>query len=306
MNGVQRVALQAQSGVRPVIEDLDELAMTLGFDNVVVKTPRAEVKLRSGVWAQIPLIIECIIQETDYRVVIFFNKGYPGVKPSLYVLRTEDKSCEFNSTINCFEPPKSFVEGRTNELNDFLEEIFDDHSRYMVKLIQYARSVWSRGDDVQEVTIESAGEMDTLLIEEGVERDTVVSEGKKLVSYRCRNCRLHLFTSDQIESHGQKEVDDSNTDSISSKGMKRKECKSLYLSEAPDWLSLESEGKVLCPNLKCQSKLGCWSWTGSPCSCGIWQCPNFQFTPSKIDSNVANSSAVIRSIQPVSEIEFHS
>lgn len=40
-------------------------------------------------------------------------------------------------------------------------------------------------------------------------------------------------------------------------------------------------GKINC--IKCNSKIGQWSWTGLQCSCGAWVVPAFQITKTKVD-----------------------
>ena len=55
MDGVSIAKMQEAMGVREIVEDVDLLRMMLGFDNVVVLTPKVEVRLRSAEKAQIPL-----------------------------------------------------------------------------------------------------------------------------------------------------------------------------------------------------------------------------------------------------------
>lgn len=98
MNGAERVVLQEQSGVRPIVQDIDELSIHLGFDNVRIVTPKVEVRLRSGAWGQIPMQIECWIPLTELRVSISFTKGYPKEHLVVYVLSRMDKSPGFNAT----------------------------------------------------------------------------------------------------------------------------------------------------------------------------------------------------------------
>ncbi|EGG01571.1 uncharacterized protein MELLADRAFT_117771 [Melampsora larici-populina 98AG31] len=66
-----------------------------------------------------------------------------------------------------------------------------------------------------------------------------------------------------------------------------KDCSS-YFVEPLSWMSKvlekgESMGKIVCPNLKCNSKLGCFDWAGVQCSCGAWITPGFQISRSKVD-----------------------
>lgn len=34
-----------------------------------------------------------------------------------------------------------------------------------------------------------------------------------------------------------------------------------------------TEGKINCPNKKCNAKLGNYDWAGVKCSCGVWVTP---------------------------------
>ncbi|KCV71961.1 hypothetical protein H696_01370 [Fonticula alba] len=43
------------------------------------------------------------------------------------------------------------------------------------------------------------------------------------------------------------------------------------------------QGKIACPNAKCQTKLGGFSWIGHQCPCGDWVAPAFMLNRSKVD-----------------------
>ncbi|KAH9810987.1 protein-tyrosine phosphatase-like protein [Melampsora americana] len=65
------------------------------------------------------------------------------------------------------------------------------------------------------------------------------------------------------------------------------ECSS-YFVEPLSWMSSVLEkgelmGKLICPNSKCNSKLGSFDWAGLQCSCGAWITPGFQISRSKVD-----------------------
>ena len=42
----------------------------------------------------------------------------------------------------------------------------------------------------------------------------------------------------------------------------------------------------MCPNAKCDAKLGAWSWAGLQCSCGTWVAPSFSIHRNKVDEVV--------------------
>jgi dual specificity phosphatase 12 len=43
------------------------------------------------------------------------------------------------------------------------------------------------------------------------------------------------------------------------------------------------EGRLECPNPKCQAKIGSYAWQGNKCSCGIWICPAFSLQKARVD-----------------------
>ncbi|KZW02037.1 dual specificity protein phosphatase 12 [Exidia glandulosa HHB12029] len=65
------------------------------------------------------------------------------------------------------------------------------------------------------------------------------------------------------------------------------ECSGYFL-EPLDWMRsfLDEglvEGKIICPNPKCSSKLGSYAWAGVKCACGEWVTPGFCIHRSKVD-----------------------
>ncbi|GHP05245.1 hypothetical protein PPROV_000399700 [Pycnococcus provasolii] len=105
---------------------------------------------------------------------------------------------------------------------------------------------------------------------------------------RCRKCRQLLATNQHVVSHdvgkGFKQTKRGGANATSSGG--EPECTSLYV-EPMRWMDQEAladrAGVLLCPNPKCQTRLGDFDWAGSTCSCGAWVTPAFQIKMSKID-----------------------
>lgn len=62
-------------------------------------------------------------------------------------------------------------------------------------------------------------------------------------------------------------------------------CSSYFLEETQPWMDDDAlaEGKIRCPNLKCQARIGSFDWAGSQCSCGTWVTPSIKLTKSRID-----------------------
>lgn len=61
-------------------------------------------------------------------------------------------------------------------------------------------------------------------------------------------------------------------------------CSSVFVCDAPAWATLPAanEGRLSCP--KCTARIGSFSWSGAPCSCGRWVTPAFQFQLSRVDA----------------------
>lgn len=116
------------------------------------------------------------------------------------------------------------------------------------------------------------------------------------VYYTCRRCSKKLFDRNQVLHEGTSgQKSDADADGVS----KVKEawghsnssyslgvggvCSSVFLTEAPEWAEnlIGNDGRFSCPN--CKSRVGSFSWSGCPCSCGKWVTPAFQFQLSRID-----------------------
>ena len=281
--------------------------MYLGFDEVHVKTPKAEIKLRSGEIPAIALQIECLFND-KYRLVVFYNKGYPSVEPTLYLLDSSlgDKSCTFNPKRNAFDPPTTYQVDLTQDIMEKMKDIHastDVDRRYMLDVIKDVREKlctdanlnisgksnndgdYDGGDNIEDIKIEDlqVGESDNTK-DEGLEMNR--EKHQSVFMYKCKMCRCPLFSSEMIDEHDNKEQGEIDRKSVfnvcDSFGNKR--CQNIFLSQTPEWLQLDGfAGKIICPNKKCSSKLGNWSWGGSACSCGIWQCPSFQITSGRVD-----------------------
>ncbi|KAF1313568.1 hypothetical protein FI667_g17229, partial [Globisporangium splendens] len=107
--------------------------------------------------------------------------------------------------------------------------------------------------------------------------------------YACKLCRKVLFTSDDLYDHApqqqqiamRKKVKD-----VKVNGTTRMEsCSSYFLEETLPWMDQDGldEGKIRCPNLKCQSRVGSFEWSGTQCSCGTWVTPSIKITKSRVD-----------------------
>ncbi len=63
-------------------------------------------------------------------------------------------------------------------------------------------------------------------------------------------------------------------------------CSEQLFIEPQKWFAddiSDVNGKLMCPNGKCGSKLGTYDWCGSKCSCGSWVVPAIHIQSSKVD-----------------------
>jgi hypothetical protein len=112
------------------------------------------------------------------------------------------------------------------------------------------------------------------------------------VYFACGKCGERLFDRADV-SHEVGRTDDGAADSVS--GVKAKwgnaakaagvGCTSVFLTEPPVFAAFNqaNEGRVNCPNDKCAARVGSYSWSGAPCSCGKWVTPSFQFQRARVD-----------------------
>lgn len=277
MNGIERLALQRKAGTRPIVEDIDLLLVHLGMENVTVMTPKVEVKLRSGEWGQIPIQLECSIIPSQYRINITFIEGYPDIIPLLFVLSEEHVSPAYNASLRGFAPCEEYAESLTEQIREFSRELVGEQ-HLALQIVKRAKMlILGEGGGEETKSSLSSKYLDNAVVSELVvdELESQEELQSELIVYRCRYCRTELFTSETTEVH----------DRLNSS----QPCQNVFLSESPSWLSLESEGKILCLNEKCRAKLGSWSWSGFNCSCGTWVAPSFQFSRGKVDpSSIIN------------------
>ncbi|CAI5723002.1 unnamed protein product [Hyaloperonospora brassicae] len=116
--------------------------------------------------------------------------------------------------------------------------------------------------------------------------------------FACKKCRCVLFTSDRLMPHEPEQHQISTRRKL--KDLRHHigshvDCSSYFLEETLPWMDevLLAEGKIHCPNVKCQSRLGGLQWSGSQCSCGTWITPSIKITKSRVDQIVEQCNASI-------------
>lgn len=164
---------QRESGVRPILDALDSLRMTLGSEAVLNMTPKAEVRMRSGSQAQIPLKAQVNLDINDMTIVmsITFCKGYPDEALEIEFIENESLSTEkFN-----------FIQENVNNYSHLPRG-----GKYptILDVVNYCKSLIVISEDESPT---SSGL--------NVGCDTVDYSGT------CRLCRAHLFDSNDLTEH---------------------------------------------------------------------------------------------------------
>ncbi|KAJ0405612.1 hypothetical protein P43SY_007713 [Pythium insidiosum] len=121
--------------------------------------------------------------------------------------------------------------------------------------------------------------------------------------YACKHCRRVLFTSDDLMEHeperhsiaARRKLKDAKTTAHHSGMLFVDGCSSWFLTDVLPWMDEDAmaEGKLHCPNEKCLSRVGAFSWSGSQCSCGTWVTPSIKITKSRVDPILASDAIPI-------------
>ncbi|GMM37092.1 tyrosine protein phosphatase [Saccharomycopsis crataegensis] len=122
-------------------------------------------------------------------------------------------------------------------------------------------------------------------------------EGEKLTQLRCKKCRQELalstsFIPHEIPDEGSRQSNFVTTSGYSNRiiGIERASnfCSHIFV-EPLNWMKEELQGKgellgkLNCPNSRCGTKVGTYSWKGSRCSCGRWVVPAISLQTAKVD-----------------------
>lgn len=215
-------------------------------------------------------------------VVAYLLRAYPhryGLTPSNAQKPDEETACKavqaavewVRKTRSIAEPNPGFMKqlemwvmmGRPADTDDAVE-------RHPI----YQRWLWER--EVEE-SAKIGRKPDWLRFEDETDNQDKADlrdgteAGKEL---RCKKCRRVLATQQFIIPH-QTEV------------AGKKPCPHHFI-EALSWMRPvleegELDGRLICPNPRCGSSLGRYSWKGFKCSCNEWVCPAFSLGASKVD-----------------------
>lgn len=113
------------------------------------------------------------------------------------------------------------------------------------------------------------------------------------ITIKCRKCRHVLATTPFVIDHKPPPHRDPSSEQRSSKGspLPPAQCAHIFLHPL-SWMREvlaegKMEGRLTCPNKKCNSNIGKFAWTGLRCSCGGWVTPGFGIIRTKIDESVS-------------------
>lgn len=250
MNGKEITSLQLERGTRAIVECLDEMRISCGFDRVILLTPIVEIKLRSGFIPAKELSFAYRLEDSSVNLIFTIPNKFPNQPIEVtiesnvdYALELQDQAQQYSSDNSEGSYPKALE--IKNKLFSWLQE--------------------------NNKLISTETELITKLILKAIEDDNEDSLNKvtEPVFYACRTCRTCLLDNSQLNDHSRNETN---------------KCTSYFLEDPPHFLTIKSDeetGKLNCP--KCGSRIGNWSWIGNTCSCGKWITPAFQFTKSKLD-----------------------
>lgn len=123
-----------------------------------------------------------------------------------------------------------------------------------------------------------------------------ISSPSPRITIKCRKCRHVLATTPFIIDHKPPPHRDPSSHKASSTGtiLPPAQCAHIFLHPL-SWMKEvlaegKMEGRLTCPNKKCNSNIGKFAWTGLRCSCGGWVTPGFGIIRTKIDENVSQGS----------------
>jgi hypothetical protein len=242
MNGQELAELQEESGVRGVVKDIDALRIKLGLDCVIMQTPRAEVTVRSGYQARIPLVVACRLRDEAVIVVLNFPMGYPEAEP------LEIESCKCDDGDEEIEGALlQYLQGAREDIA--AEAAENGQGEYAVSIIDRAKNFLRDWRKKQGDSVDSVAAAATV-------NNESVETSDKIKAYSCRLCRCYLFCDNDLDPH---------------EGYLT--CNTLFISEPPMPVPGNDEagesaglgGKLACP--QCGAKLGSWCWVGTQCSC---------------------------------------
>lgn len=117
------------------------------------------------------------------------------------------------------------------------------------------------------------------------------------VTLKCRKCRQVLATTPFVLSHSpppHRDPSSEQTPHVEGTPLPPPVCAHIFLHPLSWMREVLSEGKMegrlTCPNTRCETNIGKFAWTGLRCSCGGWVTPGFGIIRTKIDEIIDRRS----------------
>lgn len=131
-----------------------------------------------------------------------------------------------------------------------------------------------------------------------------LKSGARISQLRCKKCRQALALSTSFIPHDKPEQNSRHSNFFTTSGYsnriigvtKAAEYCTHIFTEPLNWMKEELQGKgellgkFYCPNEKCGTKVGGYSWKGSRCSCGKWVVPAISLQTAKVDEIVISKN----------------
>lgn len=279
MDGRDKADLQRNLGTRSIVEELDRLRLTFGFDNVHVLTPFVESKLRSGQIPQRQLKLSLginkgslsFLEGLEILIEVTFQLGFPSV-PALFEIIS--KSAD--------EHGIEILEDFKQTVKSFAETVLESGVYSLpVEVVRFAVVEAKSLDAAFRQDEAPADDIETVQGQLGVDVESATTLASSVFLqpmnefdsnsiFCCKMCSTELFDASMLNEHSAPEN-------------AKFSCSSYFLEEAPEWLdqSKTDSDKMYCK--KCKARVGSWSWAGGRCGCKAWVAPAFQVIKSKVD-----------------------
>lgn len=271
MNGMEKTQLQIDRGTRPIVENVDELRLTFGFDKIQMMTPIVETRLRSGLLAARDMKVT---YHSKYgQIMITIPMGFPKIPLIIEYDGSSLVNIDENGEDQAIKQEQMQCSIQEITSRKRQGETTEDNENIYISAKEALTSVLSQ---LQELYPQKEDDGFTATASMTIEDDQDIGD-IPITFYCCRRCRTCLFdTTALLEDHH----------GVNGVNAHSSRCTSLFVEEPPSYVDVGDgtlqEGKINCP--KCGSRVGSWSWIGSQCSCGgEWIVPSYQFTKSKLD-----------------------
>ena len=193
MNGIEKAKLQEEKGVRPIVNEIDNLRIALGNDNVFVCTPKVETNLRSAKVPPKSMTINCLFHDRNgMELRISFPVGYP-CNPLHIEVSMNDLSLKSQVQELIFR----FNNNTMNKVGTADTGIYPTATEIINEVLRYLDNSSPAVEcDVPEILTTNH------IIEESNTFSTANNPfNGSITNFSCRKCRQFLFNSTELHPH---------------------------------------------------------------------------------------------------------